>query len=126
MAVPQVWVGIDVGKEHHWAVAVDADGTTLLSRKVADDETVILQVLPALGRLGEEASWAADLTTTESALSLSLLWSHSQPVRYLPGKAVNRAAAGYRSEGKTDVKDARVIAAQARMRRDLVQLQPRH
>lgn len=35
---------------------------------------------------------------------------------------MNRAAAGYRSEGKIDAKDARVIADQARMRSDLVEL----
>jgi len=32
---------------------------------------------------------------------------------------VNRAADGYRGEGKTDARDAYVIADQARMRRDL-------
>jgi transposase len=35
---------------------------------------------------------------------------------------VNRAAGGYRGEGKTDARDAAVIADQARMRRDLTPL----
>jgi transposase len=43
-------------------------------------------------------------------------------VVYLPGIAVNRATAGYRGEGKTDAKDAAIIADQARMRRDLREL----
>jgi hypothetical protein len=37
----------------------------------------------------------------------------------VPGIAVNRAADTYRGEGKTDAKDAAIIADQARMRRDL-------
>jgi transposase len=35
---------------------------------------------------------------------------------------VNRAAGGYRGEGKTDARDAAIIADQARMRRDLIPL----
>lgn len=38
---------------------------------------------------------------------------------YIPGRVVYHAAAGYRGEGKTDAKDAAIIADQARMRRDL-------
>lgn len=37
----------------------------------------------------------------------------------MPGRLVNRASDGYRGEGKTDARDAYVIADQARMRRDL-------
>jgi hypothetical protein len=35
---------------------------------------------------------------------------------YLTGLAVHRASAGYRGQGKTDAKDAHVIADQTRMR----------
>jgi Transposase len=38
----QAWVGVDVGKDHHWAAAVDADGQVLLSRKIANDQQAIL------------------------------------------------------------------------------------
>src|SRR5205085_2900813 len=37
----------------------------------------------------------------------------------LPGRTVYHAAGGYRGDGKTDAKDAAIIADQARMRRDL-------
>lgn len=40
----------------------------------------------------------------------------------MPGIAVNRAASSYRGAGKTDAKDAYVIADQSRMRRDLTVL----
>ena len=36
------WIGIDVGKTHHWVCVVDADGKTLLSVKVANDEAEIV------------------------------------------------------------------------------------
>lgn len=38
---------------------------------------------------------------------------------YLSGRAIHRASEGDRGEGKTDAKDAAVIADQARIRRDL-------
>ena len=43
---------------------------------------------------------------------------------YLPGLSVDRARDGYRGESKTDRKDARIIADQARMRGDLGELPP--
>ena len=45
------WVGIDVGKTHHWVCAVDADGKTLLSVKVANDEAGILSLIAAVTAL---------------------------------------------------------------------------
>ncbi|ELP45847.1 hypothetical protein D522_00241 [Mycobacterium avium subsp. paratuberculosis S5] len=38
---------------------------------------------------------------------------------YIPGRTVHHAAGSYRGEGKTDAKDAAIIADQARMRHDL-------
>jgi Transposase len=37
----RVWVGIDVGKEFHWAHVLDASGRKLLSRRVENDEADI-------------------------------------------------------------------------------------
>jgi len=42
----------------------------------------------------------------------------------IPGRTVYHASGGYRGEGKTDAKDAAVIADQARVRRDLAVLRP--
>jgi transposase len=55
---------------------------------------------------------------------LGLLVNHDQPVLYITGRAVNRAAGTYRGEGKTDARDAFVIADQARVRRDLGPMRP--
>jgi hypothetical protein len=51
-----------------------------------------------------------------------LLLDRGQTILYVPGRTVNRAASSYRGAGKTDAKDAHVIADQARMRRDLTVL----
>jgi transposase len=52
------------------------------------------------------------------------LWEREQKVIYIPGLSVDRARDGYRGESKTDAKDARIIADQARMRGDLGELSP--
>ncbi|TWF73962.1 transposase [Streptomyces capillispiralis] len=64
------------------------------------------------------------MTGGEPALLLALLVNHGQEVLYMPGRLVNRASDGYRGEGKTDARDAYVIADQARMRRDLRPIRP--
>jgi hypothetical protein len=120
----RVWVGVDVGKQHHWVAAVDGEGRVLVSRKVANDQTAITGVLGELQAMAVGLVWTVDLTTVEAALLLAVLWEGGQQVQYLSGRAVNIAAASYRGEGKTDARDARVIADQARMRHDLPELRP--
>jgi transposase len=118
----QVWAGVDIGKAHHHAVVIDADGNRLLSRRIANDETVLLELLAEVSGLADEVTWAIDVRTGGAALLLTLLLAHGQKVFYISGHMVNRAAGGYRGEGKTDARDAAVIADQARMRRDLAPL----
>ncbi|WP_344589357.1 IS110 family transposase, partial [Kitasatospora paracochleata] len=122
----RIWAGIDSGKGHHHGLALDADGKTLLSRRVANDEPELLQLVGDVLALasGDQVTWAIDMTGGEPALLLSLLMSHGQEVLYIPGRLVNRASDGYRGEGKTDARDAYVIADQARMRRDLQPIRP--
>lgn len=107
-------------------LALDAEGTTLLSRRVANDEPELLTFIGEVLALadGSPVTWAIDMTDGEPALLLALLLNHGQEVLYLPGRLVNRAADGYRGEGKTDARDAYVIADQARMRRDLRPIRP--
>jgi transposase len=115
----RAWTGVDIGKEHHHAVVIDAEGTRLLSRRVRNDETALLELIGQIAGLADEVDWAMDLVTSESALLLTLLSVHQQRVFYISGSQVNSAASGYRGAGKTDAKDAAIIADQARMRRDL-------
>ena len=110
------WVGIDVGKTHHWVCAVDADGKTLLSVKVANDEAGIVSLIAAVTALTQQLTWAVDIIGAPSALLLALLAQAGQPVRYASGRVVAAMSAAYVGEGKTDAKDARVIAETARLR----------
>jgi transposase len=115
----QLWAGVDIGREHHHIAVVDAEGTRVFSRRVANDETALLTAIGDVCALTERIRWAIDLTSSESVLLLTVLLDHGHDVAYVPGIVVNRAAAGYRGAGKTDAKDALIIADQARMRRDL-------
>jgi transposase len=126
MTTDQLWVGVDVGKEHHWVCVVDATGTVVLSRKLVNDEQAIRAVIADIDTLGKETSWTVDLTMAYAALLLTVLADAGKPVRYLAGRAVWQASAVYRGgEAKTDAKDARVIADQSRMRgADLPVLHP--
>ena len=63
--------------------------------------------------------WATDLNAGGAALLIALLADRGQQLLYIPGRIVHHAAATYRGDGKTDAKDARIIADQARMRTDL-------
>jgi len=114
----RVWAGIDVGKGHHWAAAVDETGATLWSKKVDNDESAILTAMGEILDLANEVQWAVDISGTSSALLLALLAAHGQQAVYVPGRTVNRMSGAYRGEAKTDARDAYVIAETARNRRD--------
>jgi transposase len=123
----KVWAGIDAGKEFHWAHVLDASGTELLSRRVENDEADLLKLIEevfSLAGQGQLVVWALDQPGGGAALLLALLWERDQRILYVPGLSVDRARDAYRGESKTDAKDARVIADQARMRPDLSVLTP--
>lgn len=122
----KLWAGIDIGKEHHHCVVIDEAGQRLFSSRIANDETALTTLIDEALTLaaGGELLWAIDLNRGGAALVIGLLAARSQPVAYLTGLMMHRAAAGYRGEGKTDARDAFVIADQARVRRDLGLLRP--
>ena len=116
------WVGVDIGKTHHWVCALDADGSTLLSVKVANDEAAIGGMFATVDGLAKQLVWAVDIIGAPSALLLALLARASQSVRYASGRVVAAMSNAFTGEGKTDAKDAYVIAETARIRRDLAVL----
>lgn len=113
------WVGIDVGKTHHWACVVDTSGTTLLSLKVANNEADIGELISTVGALAQQPVWAVDIIGAPSALLLALLAQAGHSAHYASGRVVAAMSAAFTGEGKTDTKDAFVIAETARLRRDL-------
>lgn len=116
---PLVWVGIDVGKAHHHACAMDPAGKVVFSRKVANEQAAIEQLVADAGQAALEVRWAIDLTSNAAALLTAVLVATGQRVVYVPGRVVNRMTGVLRGETKSDAKDARVIAETARMRTDL-------
>ena len=106
----RAWVGIDVGKEFHWAHVLDTLGREMLSRKLENDEADILKLIDELLCLAEEVLWVVDQPGGSAALLLALLWERDQRILYIPGLTVNRASDTYRGESKTDARDAHIIA----------------
>ncbi|MFF4401508.1 IS110 family transposase [Streptomyces sp. NPDC001480] len=123
--VPELWVGTDAGKAEHHCTVIDADGTKALSRRVPNNEDELLQLLGDVLDLddGGLVTWAVDLNAGGAALWIALLVNHGQRLFYIPGRTVHHASGAYKGDGKSDAKDAFVIADQARMRRDLKPLQ---
>ena len=119
--MPQLWAGIDAGKGHHHCVVIDETGQRLYSQRVPNNEAELLDLIGTITELavGDAVTWAVDLNRGGAALALGLLVAHHQTVLYIPGHAVHHASKAYRGDGKTDAKDAAIIADQARMRRDL-------
>jgi transposase len=122
----QLWAGLDAGKSEHHCVVIDGDGQRLLSRRVTNDEALLLELIDTVGTLadGGEVTWAIDLNHGGAGLLISVLIAAEQRLLYIPGRIVYHASGGYRGDGKTDAKDAAIIADQARMRRDLQPMRP--
>jgi hypothetical protein len=85
----KAWVGVDAGKEFHWAHLLDASGRELLSRKVENDEADISKLIDEVLFLAEEVVWALDQPGGGAALFLqALLRERNQRVLYIPGLSV--------------------------------------
>jgi hypothetical protein len=102
-----------------YAVA-DRTGRLLHSTRVENDETAILELIATVLDLADwgQAVGAKDLNSGGPAL-IALRAGHGQHLLNIPVRTVHHAAATYRGDGKTDAKDAMIIADQARMRTDL-------
>jgi transposase len=122
VVVPQqLWAGVDAGKAEHHCVVLDTDGKRALSRRVANDEAKLGELISTVTALadGGEVTWAIDLAGGGGALLIALLLDASQRLLYIPARSVYYASGAYRGDAKSDAKDAAIIADQARMRRDL-------
>lgn len=119
---PRVWVGIDVGKTSHHACAVDETGKVIWTQKLANEQLVIEQLIARAHKSAVQVRWAVDLTSPMALMLITVLLGAEQTVVYVPGRVVNTMPHAFRGEGKTDAKDARVIAETARMRSDLAEV----
>jgi transposase len=109
----QVFVGIDVGKGAHHAVALDRSGKRLLDSALPNDETKLRALI---GKLKERGPilLVVDQPATVGALPIAVARAEGVLVAYLPGLAMRRIADLHAGEAKTDARDAYIIAEAAR------------
>jgi transposase len=111
-----VWIGLDVGKEDHFADVLDDEGESLFARSIINDETALEVLMAEAGEHGV-AGLVIDQPGSIAQLAIAVAGRHDVPVAYVPGLVMRRAADLYPGEAKTDRRDAFVIADTARTRR---------
>lgn len=108
-----VFVGVDVGKGEHHAVAIDARGKRVFDRALPNDEGRLRALLGKLKQHGR-VLLVVDQPATIGALPLAVAQAEGVMVGYLPGLAMRRIADLHPGEAKTDARDAAIIALAAR------------
>lgn len=112
--LPAVFVGLDVGKSDHHAVARTAAGKTVLDKALPNDETKLRAILEDLAARGP-VLMVVDQPATIGALPVAVAQStEGVEVAYLPGLAMRRIADLHPGSAKTDARDALIIAEAAR------------
>jgi transposase len=111
-----VWIGLDVGKEEHFADVLDDDGESLFARSISNDEADLEALLEGAGEHGVPGL-VIDQPGSIAQLAMAVAARRQVPVAYVPGLVMRRAADLYPGEAKTDRRDAYVIADTARSRR---------
>ncbi len=108
-----VFVGLDVGKGEHHAVALDRVGTKLYDRALPNDERRLRAVIADL-QIHGVVLLIVDQPATIGALPIAVAQAAGALVGYLPGLAMRRIADLHPGEAKTDARDAAIIAETAR------------
>ena len=108
-----VFCGVDVGKSDHHACALAPSGERLHDRPLPNAEAALAEVLSKLQACGRVLV-IVDQPASIGALVIALARSLGIDVAYLPGLAMRRIADLHPGEGKTDARDAYVIADAAR------------
>jgi transposase len=109
----EVFVGVDVGKGTHHAVALDRKGKRLLDSALPNDETKLRALIGKLKEYGK-ILLVVDQPATVGALPVAVAGAEGILVAYLPGLAMRRIADLHVGEAKTDARDAYIIAEAAR------------
>ncbi|MYW94332.1 IS110 family transposase [Amycolatopsis rubida] len=108
-----VFLGLDVGKGEHHAVALDPDGKRLHDGPLPNSEPKLRALFDKLAAHGPLLV-VVDQPATIGALPVSVARAAGHEVAYLPGLAMRRIADLYPGRAKTDARDAFVIADAAR------------
>src|SRR5260370_2716082 len=78
-----VFVGVDVGKGHHHAVALDRTGKRLYNKALPNDETKLRALITELKAHGQ-LLFVVDQPATIGALPVAVARAESLRVAYLP------------------------------------------
>jgi transposase len=119
LATPEqvnVWIGLDVGKEEHFAEVLDDGGDRLFARGVVNDQGALEALLDRASEHGI-AGLVIDQPGSIAQLAIAIARQREVPIAYVPGLVMRRAADLYPGEAKTDRRDAYIIADTGRTRR---------
>jgi transposase len=108
-----VFIGVDVGKGEHHAVALDRAGKRLFDKALPNDEAELRVLIGGLKSHGR-VLFVVDQPATIGALPLAVAQAEDILIGYLPGLAMRRIADLHAGEAKTDARDAAIIADAAR------------
>jgi len=108
-----VFIGIDVGKGEHHAVALSRTGKRLFDKALPNDETRLRTLITELKAHGQ-LLLVVDQPATIGALPVAVARDEGILVAYLPGLSMRRIADLHAGEAKTDARDAAIIAEAAR------------
>ena len=108
-----VYCGVDVGKSDHHACALTPAGKKVHDKALPNDEEALKDVLTRLKGFGRVLV-VVDQPASIGALVIAVARLLGIDVGYLPGLAMRRIADLHPGEGKTDARDAYIIADAAR------------
>jgi hypothetical protein len=119
----EVFLGVDVGKGQHHAVAVSRTGTILFDRTLPNDETRVRELIGTLTQHGPTIL-VVDQPATIGALAVAVAQDMGIAVGYLPGLAMRRIADLYPGEAKTELARRRVARQTHRERSTAAEFRP--
>lgn len=112
-----VFVGVDMAKQDHYAHAVTTAGVEVFQRPVLNGQTAIDKLIDDASGHGRVAL-VIDMPSSAAQLLLSIAHARRVPVAYVTGLQMRRAAELYAGQAKTDPRDAWVLADFARRHAD--------
>ena len=87
----EVFVGVDMAKEEHYAQAITTQGMELFARPVGNDQAAIEAMLNDAQEHGP-AAVVIDMTSSGAQLLLGVMARQGVPVAYVSGLVMRRAA----------------------------------
>ena len=87
----QVFIGVDVGKDTHHAVAINRSGKRLFDKALPNDENKLRSLISDLKQHGQ-ILLVVDQPATIGALPVAVARSEGVLVGYLPGHVANSRA----------------------------------